>query len=186
MEQEDRSNRPGGNRVFEDYGSNYGSYGDEDEYYEDLVGVDNLDDDFHYQREPTEKPSKDKPTMEYQVKQSDDNANKPAKEEQKGGNYNQQRYPEKQPTKGGWDSKGGWDGREQRKEYRDKYDKQDRHHNNTRGKGYDHRQQGYDDRRGDNRRDGYDNRRREYDPRQFDDRQMNQRMRGGYDRDFDR
>lgn len=53
MEQEDKSNKPtAGNKIFEDYGSNYGSYGDEDEYYEDLVGVDDLDDDWHFEREP--------------------------------------------------------------------------------------------------------------------------------------
>jgi len=46
----------GGNRIFEDYGSNYGSYGGEDDdYYEDLVGVDEFDDDWNFEREPKDK-----------------------------------------------------------------------------------------------------------------------------------
>lgn len=41
------------NRIFEDYGSNYGSYGEQDDAdYEDLVGVDDLDDDWKFERKP--------------------------------------------------------------------------------------------------------------------------------------
>ena len=72
MEQEDKSNKPGGNKIFEDYGSNYGSYGDEDDHYEDLVGVDDLDDDWHFEREPREQPEA-KAEKEYKVKQDTNN-----------------------------------------------------------------------------------------------------------------
>ena len=43
------------NKVFEDYGSAYGSYGEDndDKYYEDIVGKD-FDDDWHFEREPKE------------------------------------------------------------------------------------------------------------------------------------